>query len=70
MAAHTKQTGSVSASASARRGPAHEALACALRENRPLEKLVKNTGFHVELADGPALRWVLALAPSDDAVKR
>jgi RimJ/RimL family protein N-acetyltransferase len=45
-------------------------IACALRENRPLEKLAKNTGFHVELADGPALRWVVALAPSDDAVQR
>jgi RimJ/RimL family protein N-acetyltransferase len=44
-------------------------IACALRENRPLEKLAKHAGFHVELADGPALRWVLALTASDDAVK-
>jgi RimJ/RimL family protein N-acetyltransferase len=44
-------------------------IACALRENRPLEKLAKNTGFHVELADGPALRWVLALAPIDAPAK-
>lgn len=43
-------------------------IACALRENHPLEGLAKHFGFHVELADGPALRWVLELAPSDDAV--
>jgi GNAT superfamily N-acetyltransferase len=44
-------------------------IACALRENRALERLAKRTGFHVELADGPALRWVLSLVPDDDAVK-
>jgi GNAT superfamily N-acetyltransferase len=44
-------------------------IANALRENRALEKLVKHFGFRVELAEGPALRWVLALTPSDDAVK-
>jgi RimJ/RimL family protein N-acetyltransferase len=44
-------------------------IANALRENRPLEKLAKRAGFHVEVADGPALRWVLELAPSDDSVK-
>jgi RimJ/RimL family protein N-acetyltransferase len=43
-------------------------IANALRENRPLEKLAKRAGFHVEVADGPALRWVLALTP-EDAVK-
>jgi GNAT superfamily N-acetyltransferase len=43
-------------------------IACALRDNRALEGLAKRTGFHVELADGPALRWVLALAPNDEAV--
>jgi GNAT superfamily N-acetyltransferase len=41
--------------------------AYALRENRALERLVKRAGFHVELADGPALRWVLAIAPDDGA---
>ena len=43
-------------------------IAYALRENHALEKLAKRTGFHVELADGAALRWVLALAPDDEAV--
>jgi acetyltransferase len=40
-------------------------IACALRENRPLEGLVKHAGFHVELADGPAFRWVLELTPRE-----
>lgn len=38
-------------------------IACALRENRPLENLARRTGFHVDLADGPAWRFVLDLAP-------
>jgi acetyltransferase len=40
-------------------------IACALRENRPLEGLAKHAGFHVELADGPAFRWVLELTPRE-----
>jgi RimJ/RimL family protein N-acetyltransferase len=35
--------------------------ACALRENHPFEHLAKHAGFHVEKAEGAALRWVLAL---------
>jgi acetyltransferase len=44
-------------------------IACALRENRPLENLAKHFGFRVELAEGPAFRWVLELTPIDDAAK-
>ena len=36
-------------------------IACALRENHPFEHLAKHAGFHVEEAEGAALRWVLAL---------
>lgn len=38
-------------------------IACALRENHPLEGLARKAGFHVDLADGPAWRFVLDLAP-------
>ena len=36
-------------------------IACALRENHPFEHLAQHAGFHVEEADGAALRWVLTL---------
>jgi acetyltransferase len=37
-------------------------IACALRENHPFEHLARRAGFHVEVSDGAALRWVLSLA--------
>jgi GNAT superfamily N-acetyltransferase len=36
-------------------------IACALRENSPFEHLAKHAGFHIEKAEGAALRWVLTL---------
>jgi RimJ/RimL family protein N-acetyltransferase len=36
-------------------------IACALRENSPFERLALRAGFHIEKAEGAALRWVLTL---------
>lgn len=44
-------------------------FACALRENHPLENLARRTGFHVDLADGPAWRFVLDLAPDSETLQ-
>ncbi|GAC1576439.1 MAG: hypothetical protein NVS3B7_09330 [Candidatus Elarobacter sp.] len=39
--------------------------ACSLRENRAFERLAKRSGFHVEQAEGAALRWSLPLAANE-----
>jgi len=44
-------------------------IACALRENRPLENLARRIGFHVDLADGAAWRFVLDLAADSESLQ-
>jgi ribosomal protein S18 acetylase RimI-like enzyme len=45
-------------------------IGCSLRENKPFSGLAQRAGFHVELAEGPALRWVLTLSADAEAPAR